>query len=194
MKTFTKVSALLLAFLIAFALCSCGSDGGKTGGESKTEAGKTSAAPEWINGAWSYASYDGEGGAFSGFHREAVRLTVIDDTTLLYEEFYYPDPEHPDWKDGVDYSFEREYYYDRETDCVFIKQTDTGVFEGKVFSGSHDTGFLKPVRIERKPDKDRLTEHPAARFVLNPKELTGKDSGESSGNLRFNRDIESAGN
>jgi hypothetical protein len=30
--------------------------------------------------------------------------------------------------------------------------------------------------------------------VLNPKELTGKDGGESSGNLRFNRDIESAGN
>ncbi len=43
-------------------------------------------------------------------------------------------------------------------------------------------------RIERHPEKDRLTGHPAVRFILNPKEITGNEKGEYSNNLRFNRD------
>ncbi len=186
MKASARIITALLAAALLLGLCSCslaflGGNGG-SGGKS---SGK---APEWLEGAWSYASYDGEGGKFSGFHREAVRLTVIDDHTLLYEEYYYPDPEHPDFPSGVDYSFEREYTYDPDTDCVFIQRTDTGEFVGSVYtSGTHDRGYLQPVKIERLPDKDHLTDHPAVRFTLNPREITGDESGESKGNLRFNR-------
>ncbi len=183
MKATARIITVLLAAALLLGLCSCsltflgGSGGGKSSGK----------APDWLEGAWSYAHYDGEGGAFSDFHRESVRLTVIDDHTLLYEEYYYPDPEHPDFASGVDYSFEREYTYDPDTDCVFISRTDTGVFSGKIYESTHDRGYLQPVKIERLPDKDHLTGHPATRFTLNPKELTGDESGESKGNLRFNR-------
>ena len=154
-------------------------------GNDKTPA---TGAPEWLEGAWSYASYNGDGGTFSGFHRESVRITVIDDDTLLYEEYYYPDPDHPDNKFGVDYGFEREYYYDEINDCVFILQTDTGYYEGAIFPGVSDKDYLSPLKIDRMPGKDHLTGCPAARFIHYPREITGDEKTEKAGNLRFNRD------
>jgi len=161
----------------------------KTDGDRQTtiELGNLASA-DWINGSLSYAYYNGEGGAFSGFHSECVKLTVIDNDTLLYQEYYYPNPDHPDFPHGVDYQFERQYYYDPVNDCVFILRTETGNFEGNVYIGTHDKGYLSSVRIERHPEKDRLTGHPAVRFILNPKEITGNEKGEYSNNLRFNRD------
>lgn len=144
-------------------------------------------APEWLEGAWSHtAGIDDK--EYSEFSRESVRLTVIDEDTLLYEEYYYPNPGKPDWKYGVDYAFEREYYYDAKTDCVFILRTETGEFEGNVFPGVHDKGYLSPIRIERVPAKDSIHNCPATRFVQNPREITGDEKTESYSNLRFNRD------
>ena len=145
-------------------------------------------APEWLEGAWSHtAGIDDE--QYSEFSRESVRITVIDEDTLLYEEYYYPNPGKPEWNHGVDYAFERQYYYDAKTDCVFILKTETGEFEGDVFPGVHDKGYLSPIRIERHPDKDSIHDCPAARFVQDPKEITGDEKTEWWSNLRFNRDL-----
>ena len=145
-------------------------------------------APEWLEGAWSHtAGIDDE--QYSEFSRESVRITVIDEDTLLYEEYYYPNPGKPEWNHGVDYAFERQYYYDAKTDCVFILKTETGEFEGDVFPGVHDKGYLSPIRIERHPDKDSIHGCPAARFVQDPKEITGDEKTEWWSNLRFNRDL-----
>ena len=142
--------------------------------------------PYWLNGAWSGASY-GSGGEFTGFHRESVRYTILNDHTLYEEEYYYPDPDHPQFAWGLDYAFEREYIYDPETMTVFIFQTETGVINGAVYGQLSDNTFLKSRRIVRVPEKDKLTGHPAIRTTMEPKELTGAANDGYTGTLRFNR-------
>ena len=157
----------------------------KTDGDRQTtvELGNTSTGADWINGAWSYASYDGEGGAFSGFHSQATRITVIDADTLLYESYYYGDPAHPDWKSGVDYAFERQYTVDPKTGAILIEKTETGIIYGNLYGKVGDEPYLDPTKIERLPEKDKLTGYPAVRFTYNP-----GTSEEYVGNLRFNRE------
>lgn len=142
--------------------------------------------PLWLNGAWSGASYDNNGD-FTEFHRESVRYTIINNHTLYEEEYYYPDPEHPDFPSGLDYAFEREYLYYPETQTVLIFQTETGVINGAVYGKLSDNTYLKSRRIERVPEKDHLTGHPAIRTTMEPREMTGKEKDGNTGTLRFNR-------
>ncbi len=151
-----------------------------------SEDGDADEIPYWLNGAWSGASYDNNG-AFSGFHRESVRYTIINNHTLYEEEYYYPDPAHPDFPSGVDYAFEREYLYYPETETVLIFQTETGVINGAVYGKLSDNTYLKSRRIERVPEKDHLTGHPAIRTTMEPREMTGKEKDGNTGTLRFNR-------
>ena len=146
----------------------------------------TDELPYWLNGAWSGASY-GHEGEFTGFHRESVRYTIINNHTLLQEEYYYPDPEHPDFPWGLDYAFEREYLYYPETQTVLVFETETGIIDGAVYGKITDRTSLKSRRIERVPEKDYLTGHPATRTTLEPREITGKDKDGGTGTLRFNR-------
>ncbi|MBR1739387.1 MAG: hypothetical protein IJ737_03755 [Ruminococcus sp.] len=146
-----------------------------------------SATPDWLEGAWGSAHYDGEGGTFSGFHTYATRITIIDDHRLMYEVYYYQDYYHPEFSYGQDYAYEREYTYDPDTETVLIPRTDTGVIVGKIYdwSGtSMEKDHLDPLKIQRTPDKDHLTDHVSARFTFDPMELTGKDT-ERDGSLHY---------
>ena len=147
------------------------------------ELGNMTTGVDWVNGAWSYPKYEGEGGAFSGFSNQSNRITIIDGETLLYESYYYADPAHPDWPSGVDYAFERKYTVDPKTGAILIEKTETGIIYGNLYGKAGDRPDLSPMRIERVPEKDFLTGYPAARFILNP---GTKD--EKAQNLRFNRE------
>ena len=138
--------------------------------------------PDWINGPWSEGRYDNEGVFSFVYSRNSVRITIINDHTLLWEKYLYPtdDPEEPY---GVDYGFEREYTYDPESDSFFIQRTETGQIIGNFYTWPED--HLDPYCITRMADEDRPN-LPAARFTCNPKELTGKDTG-SVVSMRYNR-------
>ena len=145
----------------------------------------TTSAPDWINGPWSEGQYDDQGSFSFVYSRNSVRITLLDDHTLLWEKYLYPD-DNPDHPSGVDYAFEREYYYDPKTDSFFIQRTETGQIIGNFYTWSDD--HLDPYCITRMPDKDEQG-MPAAKFTCNPKELTGKDTG-SVVTMRYNRNNE----
>ena len=150
------------------------------------EDGYTDEIPYWLNGAWSGASY-GHEGEFTGFHRESVRYTILNNHTLLEEEYYYPDPDHPEFPWGLDYAYEREYLYYPETQTILIYQTETGAIVGAIYGQITERTNLRSKRIVRVPEKDYLTGHPAIRTTLEPREMTGKETDGNTGTLRFNR-------
>ena len=158
----------------------------ETSGSDKTKPGESGGkTPTWLNGTWSKTEYKDNWEIV--FTRESVRLTVLNDHTLLYEEYYYYDFDHPSFPWGVDYSYEREYTYDPKTETVIISATDTGLIVGQVYDWSETSmakTSLNPVKIVKEPAKDNY-DCIAARFFYNPKELGGTST--DSGNIRYER-------
>ena len=142
--------------------------------------------PDWLNGAWSTADYDSNG--ITGYSRESVRFTILSDHTLLYEEYYFEDPEHDFWPWGVDYAYEREYTYDPETETVIIPETYTGTVKGNVYDWTGtdlEKDHLREVMIIRKPEKDNGDDI-CARVIHGYTDYS-EDKLPTAGRLRFRR-------
>ena len=143
--------------------------------------------PDWLNGAWSKAEY-GNGAQITGYSRESVRFTILNDHTLLHEEYYFQgDPSHG-WPWGVDYAYEREYTYDPATETVIISETYTGVIQGKVYDWTGtdlEKDHLREVMIIRKPEKDNGDDI-CARVITGYLDYS-EEKLPTAGNLRFRR-------